>query len=803
MTASAVLLADGSEGFLSHGETYCSLACVDGNIWALRSCEEYVDVLDARGCDVLDTVSLPEVCVSICCVGQRVWLLTLKGQILICEPSGVFLGVLDAQVGSIEYFHILWSCPLFLATSQKCAFHIWDVARTEVRQTFSCEGGDIIEVFPIHLKNVWMCVQTDRISLWNAGNSSPIYVEPVENATAAVFLGSLGRASPADCCWVGGAEWITVFRVVENSTEGVVSLQKERLIPCAKVRQLAAPSFSRVVSLDAEALVTVWDSHKFTPVRLFKIDSAMGLERGVSGSVVFSARTSRIATLWTLCGGKCLVWEDREDEDAVLWVDASEDCRRDLMQEEILYLRKKNLCLLEMMDAYREKVLEIVSITSGDRERTTANVVTLNKCLGDQLVMLRRDDKKPQRVRFSEKCVEQVKFWREKYAAEMERNVILLNDLRLLADRLKSKCRDSEFDVRVADLLTSNCASQRRESELRRRLLLLETRLYEMGTTVPSSMNALDGIDVDKENCCARVVELQKELQRALEVGEGSVTAQQDIQKITEALNVAQKALQLEREKTVSLARHASVMKSENEKLFGAVEYLQEELKNTQRENSERAELLTRHKVEAEEAARRSSLAVAEGVEEIRLLRNQVEQVEDNRHLVSVISLRDTEISGLKRQLDILKSMLSTRQKESAGASSAYDSIVDLLQSVKHDSQATRLVRTLGEIENRLEHLKVSEQLLRQKDDLIAVRDDELRVLRSRLGAVEETVSRVSSLFYHVPYTVEDVEAQLLELNEYRQRYGRSEKIDEAVAMQLLELASARPSARHGNMRES
>ncbi|RNF00109.1 hypothetical protein TraAM80_07792 [Trypanosoma rangeli] len=791
MSTSKVLLADGTEGLLNRGESYCSLASINGAVWALRSCGEYVDVLDSHGSDVLDSVHLPERCGAIRTAANKLWLLTRSGHIILCDMSGVLIGVLNAGLGRIDNLHTFESCPLFFVTSQKGAFQTWDLEQMAVRRVFPCEGADILAVFPVNSEALLLTVQEDRMALWGEKTSCPVCVHTVESATTAVLVSAQRETAHANSCWVGGKQWITVFHILET-INGRAAFKKERLIPCARVQQLVSMSLTRIVSFDAEFLVTVWDSCSCTPLRLFKVNSAMGIGRDTVVAGLFLTGVVRVANLWMLCGNLRLSWADQGIDDGEIQAGASVMATAAVLRGENTHLRKKNVCLLEMMDAYRQKVVEIVSNPTSERASVAATVLALDKCLAEQVSVLRSEDDKPHSMSRLRSLRDQVEYWQEKYKVEKERNRLLLCDLRLAVGHLKESGFDSRVDVQLANLLALNTASQARESELRSRLLQLEVELHKLDIVDSSDVYPSQDSQDDGNRQRARVQELEKELQSALEASEEAARAQQEFLNLAEVVEGLERSLHTERCKVATLTGHVSMLERKDEKMLHTLTYLQEELNKTQREKDGCNELLNRVQVEADENERRAFLALAETREELQLLRRELQKLEGSRYLASTVSIRDTEIVGLKKQLKCVRGMLLTRHEESRTVTTACDSMVGIIQSMQQESQLTRLVNTVEDIDTRLERLSSSTKMWMEREDQIAARDDEILVLKNCVQSLESRMRHVSSLFQHIPYSVEGVESLLLELNEYRRRYGRSEEIEELVALRLLELEAPR-----------
>ncbi|KAH9597815.1 hypothetical protein LSM04_001505 [Trypanosoma melophagium] len=365
-------------------------------------------------------------------------------------------------------------------------------------------------------------------------------------------------------------KWITIFRIVDIS-RGELTLEKDRVIPCASGRQLMSASLSHVISLDAESLITVWDSGKYTPIRLFKVDMAMEILHGSQSPSLFMVGTTQVMTFWTFASQRRFTWEHRVYNDNYTQSDLSQIPTSIVRQNENIYLCKNNSCLLAMTDAYRKKVVEISSSTVLDEAIKTATILTLDKRLGDQIKVLMGDSNKTNYEPAKKDSRDLVTYWQEKYLVEKEGNGVLLNTLEQIAVNLKKKSHNANLESQIADLMLVNSANQRTVSELRGHLLYLEAKLHEINVDGVSKVYPTQVIENRSEGYMDRISELQRELQNALENSESIEKSQQDVQKVVDMLSRAKETLNSECKKVLSLTDQLMAIGREKDNLCNKV----------------------------------------------------------------------------------------------------------------------------------------------------------------------------------------------------------------------------------------
>ena len=88
----------------------------------------------------------------------------------------------------------------------------------------------------------------------------------------------------------------------------------------------------------------------------------------------------------------------------------------------------------------------------------------------------------------------------------------------------------------------------------------------------------------------------------------------------------------------------------------------------------------------------------------------------------------------------------------------------------------------------RIAGLTALEAQLKQKDDLIAVRDDEIQKLKLRLAMFERNVNNISAVFLQFPHSMEEMEMMIIENEEFRKMAGQNAELEERVRLRQLEI---------------
>eukprot|EP01065_Artemidia_motanka_P034339 TRINITY_DN4167_c0_g1_i1.p2 TRINITY_DN4167_c0_g1~~TRINITY_DN4167_c0_g1_i1.p2 ORF type:complete len:560 (+),score=277.43 TRINITY_DN4167_c0_g1_i1:2092-3771(+) len=175
-------------------------------------------------------------------------------------------------------------------------------------------------------------------------------------------------------------------------------------------------------------------------------------------------------------------------------------------------------------------------------------------------------------------------------------------------------------------------------------------------------------------------------------------------------------------------------------------------------------------------------------------LQHQVQQVTRTNHELDLMSRENMTLKSRLRQLDVL---LEERRHFSALLSEVQGRMEMAVEELKRAQSTQELAAEVQNLEQRIAGLTALEGQLKQKDDLIAVKDDEAQRLKLKLAMFERNVNNISAVFLQFPHSLEDLETLIIEVEEYRKMAGRSVEFDERVKLRQLELRSRRKQRQH------
>ena len=110
------------------------------------------------------------------------------------------------------------------------------------------------------------------------------------------------------------------------------------------------------------------------------------------------------------------------------------------------------------------------------------------------------------------------------------------------------------------------------------------------------------------------------------------------------------------------------------------------------------------------------------------------------------------------------------------------------IEELKSAQSTTELASELSNLEQRIGGLTALEGQLKQKDDLIAVREDEVQKLKLKLAMFERNVNNISAVFLQFPQCLDEMEVMIIENEEYRKMAGHNAELEERVKLRQLEL---------------
>jgi len=170
-------------------------------------------------------------------------------------------------------------------------------------------------------------------------------------------------------------------------------------------------------------------------------------------------------------------------------------------------------------------------------------------------------------------------------------------------------------------------------------------------------------------------------------------------------------------------------------------------------------------------------------------LQLQVQKVSRTGHELDLVSKENMTLKSRLQQLDVL---LEERKHFSSLLSEVQGRMEMAVEELKRAQSTQELASEVQSLEHRIAGLTALEGQLKQKDDLIAVRDDEVQRLKLKLAMFERNVNNISAVFLQFPHSLEDMETLIIEVEEYRKMAGRSAELDERVRLRQLELRARR-----------
>lgn len=371
---------------------------------------------------------------------------------------------------------------------------------------------------------------------------------------------------------------------------------------------------------------------------------------------------------------------------------------------------------------------------------------------------------------------------------------------RQLADdvlRLRHKLRELNSPLGTNQNYEDVAAMKEEMGGLRKEVIRLRAEADEREAVLCEANNNAKQVNVLKK----RLREAREELDRArLEQSEHTIQSQGDLTSALESVAAMQRALEeakivvgaLERERDNAVLA-ATEKQALAEKLAAQHDTLQREARQrTEVEQAAQASvreeiallcttLDERDKVLAETQAHLSSAK-----SEARRLGNALAIAE------AQVQSKDAEIQLGNQRIDHLESIMSDRKTYAKTVAELQGRLELAVEELRRSFTPVQFADSFKNLEERMSQLVALESQLRQKDDVIAMRDDQIELLRQHLTNIQKHVLDVSSLFAQLPRSVEEVEVMMVENDEFRRRLGMDAASQERVQQKLLELRAKR-----------
>ena len=363
-----------------------------------------------------------------------------------------------------------------------------------------------------------------------------------------------------------------------------------------------------------------------------------------------------------------------------------------------------------------------------------------------------------------------------------------------------------------------------REAELSDQLRLAQQEIERLRASRPRSATPEEPTDAStslaKQNVFlkARVAKLKDELAAARKTGFD------DASRLDE--NLASLLAAVNQHKQIIASRETSITRLMNEKNLIAKDLIEERkessllrarvagLEDEHRKDKEERELLQASLSKVIPPPPMAEVAVdgADG-DTVATLREAKSKLEEQfKAEVSSSRDKDTLISSLSAQLEAYRGRLEAIEVENATKNDQMalaDDVQKRISSAVGDLQQSQLTvvvtERMSDISRKIEHLESLELQLRQKEDSLAIAQDELQQHKESEEALRETLLAISSLFAQMPKSVESYEKLVVELEAYKKEVVRcvehnevpdAAKLEASIELQCLAAAAARSSAR-------
>ncbi|KAJ9463465.1 hypothetical protein DIPPA_07512 [Diplonema papillatum] len=176
-------------------------------------------------------------------------------------------------------------------------------------------------------------------------------------------------------------------------------------------------------------------------------------------------------------------------------------------------------------------------------------------------------------------------------------------------------------------------------------------------------------------------------------------------------------------------------------------------------------------------------------------VQQQVDALRQNSYHVELLNMEKLSLAEKVEQMEMLIKERKAFSYILGEVQSRLETAVDDLHSVQStDTFAARV----GELSQMVSNLECLESQLKQKDDILVVKEDEIQKLKAALKALDEAVDQISAVFLQMPRSVEEMEKLVLQrdgfLEKLREIAGEPAvaEVNESVELTLMDGQSRR-----------
>ena len=303
-------------------------------------------------------------------------------------------------------------------------------------------------------------------------------------------------------------------------------------------------------------------------------------------------------------------------------------------------------------------------------------------------------------------------------------------------------------------------------------------------------------------NRLMKMKESQK--QSKIESSTTAVEMQTNIHTLLGSLNDANAEIASKEAQMCEIATSKGSLLQDMQLLQAATNHYKERIAELERENLARlkTEQLKQQETNQEskvlyEQVSEKNQTVTDMSDQLGNLNNQVEKqyktLKENTYHIELLNIEKMTLQEKVHHMDLL---MSERKHFGNILGEVQSRLGGAVDDLKIMSTTREVADRVKELNNKVGGLEILESQLRQKDDLLAMKDDEVLKLQNSIKSLEQNVDSISSVFLKLPKSLEEMEQIIIERDTFKEAMvpEAAAEAHEDIAIKLIELESKRKS---------
>jgi hypothetical protein len=813
--------------------------------------DRIVHVRDAATGELLSKIEISEEATAITSVGARLWIATSVGKLFIFGADRTLLGVLQpSSIPAVSEFHSAGHNAV-ITTSGGKDFALWDATQFSVERTFfgRIPGEVINTVLSVHRENrAFVALSNLSLRLWSCDGEC--LAELQEGGTCGVHIPTSTEESTI--LWIAQRGWITVFSISSLVKPGVFcrektipcasvtkllctghkhvcSLDKEGLVTVWNTETLIPDRSFKIVSAlqshsSHQRLITTttheirrvalwtcggeramiwWDEHMVDPALPLDHQTEKDLEmeeirflrkklkcvenmttafrqkvgtlfreRASSTSL---ASPSRLATPPYLQAFNeldqafasamgTLDKDSAEDEPLPEFSAAQNSSLNAVRQDCTDYWKQRYYDTVSEISRLRKEHESIVEILKTQAE--THNPAIDGKRAFHICQIIKEKNELREVVRQQSDDISRLRAKLMEYNSPLGAPAGLMDNVDHLRNENKELLAQTSLlkeELERQSQLLSDAQAQSKQNQL------LKQRVRKLKSELDIAQMQLSDTSVGMQQELAKVLDVVASMDAKLKAQE---TASKNVEatKAYAELEIAKRDSEIERLDSLSsslkkeLEQRERIERRTNDELRSELRMMCQSLDDR---DAKITELIERCATANASLAREST---------------------KNEELAAELHIKGQEIAVLREQLHDLRKIIGDRKGYAKIMGELQGRMEMMVEELRQSFTPVQFSANIQDLEMRVSNLFSLESQLRQKDDIIAIKDDEIQTLKEHAAAVDQQIQEVSAVFSHLPVSVEEVERLLVEVDEYRRRLAHDPETQELIQIRLLDL---------------